>query len=40
VQHVMPPARLEPHRPTDGARLTPEGTLVYDAGALPLPSSG
>ena len=39
VRHVMPPARLEPHRPTDGVRLTTEGTLVYDAGAVPLSSS-
>lgn len=33
VRHLMPPGRLEPHRPTDGVRRDPaSGLLVYDAG--------
>jgi uncharacterized protein (DUF488 family) len=35
VLHLMHDGRLSPHRPTDGARITPDG-LVYDEGALPL----
>lgn len=35
VLHLMHDGRLSPHRPTEGARVTPDG-LVYDEGALPL----
>jgi uncharacterized protein (DUF488 family) len=35
VEHLMHDRRRQPHRPTDGARVTPAG-LVYDEGALPL----
>ncbi|WP_308012375.1 DUF488 domain-containing protein [Actinacidiphila acidipaludis] len=31
--HLMPDSRLHAHRPTPGARLTPEGLLVYDGAA-------
>jgi uncharacterized protein (DUF488 family) len=34
VRHLMHDGRLSQHRPTDSARLTPDGLLVYDAGAL------
>lgn len=37
VEHLMHDGRLTPHRPTEGARVTPEGLLVYDAGADSLP---
>lgn len=30
VLHLMPDARLAPHRPTPGARLRDDGLLVYD----------
>jgi uncharacterized protein (DUF488 family) len=30
VLHAMPGGRLEPHRPTEGARLRDDGLLVYD----------
>jgi uncharacterized protein (DUF488 family) len=35
VLHLMHDGRSPPHRPTAGARVTPDG-LVYDDGALPL----
>jgi hypothetical protein len=35
VEHLMQDGRRQPHRPTEGVRVTPEG-LVYDDGALPL----
>jgi uncharacterized protein (DUF488 family) len=35
VEHLMHDGRRQPHRPTEGARVTPDG-LVYDDGALPL----
>jgi uncharacterized protein (DUF488 family) len=37
VWHLMPPGRLDPHRPTEGVRLADVG-LVYDGGAVPLTS--
>lgn len=30
VRHLMPAGTLRPHRPTPGARLRPDGLLVYD----------
>jgi uncharacterized protein (DUF488 family) len=36
VMHLMHDGRLEPHRPSDGLRLTEEGGLVYDAGQSAL----
>jgi uncharacterized protein (DUF488 family) len=36
VQHLMHDGRVEPHRPSDGLRLTDDGLLVYDAGQMPL----
>lgn len=36
VWHLMPGGRVEPHAPTDGARLRDDGLLVYDGGAQPL----
>ena len=36
VRHLMHDGRLMPHRPTDVARVGPDGTLVYDAGQGPL----
>ena len=33
VEHLMPAGRQMPHPPTDGARLCPDGLLVYDAGS-------
>lgn len=38
VIHLMGPAKSEPHRLWDVARVV-EGRLVYDAGAVPLPPS-
>jgi uncharacterized protein (DUF488 family) len=35
VEHLMHDGRRQPHRPTEGARVTPAG-IVYDEGALPL----
>jgi uncharacterized protein (DUF488 family) len=35
VEHLMHDGRRQPHRPTEGVRVAPEG-LVYDEGALPL----
>ena len=35
VEHLMHDGRRQPHRPTAGARVTPDG-IVYDEGALPL----
>ena len=32
VSHLMPDGRLEPHRPAAGARLRPDGLVVWDAG--------
>lgn len=32
VRHLMHDGRLSPHRPTPGARVRPDGLLVYDAG--------
>ncbi len=34
VQHLMHDGRLAEHRPTESARLTEDGLLVYDAGTL------
>lgn len=34
VRHLMHDGRLAEHRPTESARLTDGGLLVYDAGAL------
>jgi uncharacterized protein (DUF488 family) len=31
VQHLMHTGALQPHRPTPGARVLPNGTLQYDA---------
>jgi uncharacterized protein (DUF488 family) len=31
VAHLMPDGRLAEHRPSDGARLTDDGLIVYDA---------
>ena len=39
VEHLMPDGRLDRHAPTDGVRLRPDGLLVYDAGASPLPGA-
>jgi uncharacterized protein (DUF488 family) len=36
VRHLMHNGTLAPHRPTDVARLSPDGTLVYDGGQGPL----
>lgn len=30
VQHLMPGGRQSPHRPSEGARRTDEGTVVWD----------
>jgi uncharacterized protein (DUF488 family) len=38
VRHLMPPGRLDAHRPTEGVRLRDDGLLVYDGGAVPLTS--
>lgn len=32
VRHLMHDGRLSPHQPTSGARVRPDGLLVYDAG--------
>jgi uncharacterized protein (DUF488 family) len=32
VRHLMHDGRLSPHRPTEAARLDPDGNLVYDVG--------
>ena len=34
VRHLMHDGSLAPHRPTESARLTDDGLLVYDAGTL------
>jgi uncharacterized protein (DUF488 family) len=34
VRHLMHDGRLTDHRPTEAARLTDDGLLVYDAGTL------
>ena len=36
VRHLMHDGRLAEHQPTDGARITRAGLLVYDFGQLPL----
>ncbi len=36
VGHLMHDGRVEPHRISDGLRLTDDGLLVYDAGQQPL----
>jgi uncharacterized protein (DUF488 family) len=36
VNHLMHDGRLEPHRVSEGVRLTDEGLLVYDGGQTPL----
>jgi uncharacterized protein (DUF488 family) len=36
VRHLMHDGTLAPHRLTDGARVGPGDTLVYDAGQEPL----
>ncbi|HKY50296.1 MAG TPA: DUF488 domain-containing protein [Candidatus Limnocylindria bacterium] len=36
VVHLLGPGKSEPHRMWDIARVTPDGTLVYDGGAIPL----
>ncbi len=33
VRHLMPDGRRDPHRPTEGVRLRPDGLLVYDVAA-------
>jgi len=38
VTHLVMPGKSEPHRLWDVARIV-HGALVYDAGALPLPST-
>ncbi|HET9731914.1 MAG TPA: DUF488 domain-containing protein [Acidimicrobiales bacterium] len=35
VWHLFHDGRLQAHPPTPGARVTPEGVLVYDLGAVP-----
>lgn len=39
VVHLMHDRRHAAHVPTEGVRL-PDGALIYDAGAVPLPSGG
>jgi uncharacterized protein (DUF488 family) len=34
VRHLMHDGRLTDHRPTESARLTDDGLLIYDEGAL------
>lgn len=36
VSHLMHDGSIEPHRVSDGVRLTDDGLLVYDAGQPPL----
>jgi uncharacterized protein (DUF488 family) len=36
VRHLMHDGRLAAHRPSSGARLRPDGLLVYDGGQEPL----
>ena len=36
VVHLLAPGKSEPHRMWDVARVAPDGTLVYDGGAIPL----
>ncbi len=36
VEHLMHNGHLEPHRVSDGLRLTDDGLLVYDGGQAPL----
>jgi uncharacterized protein (DUF488 family) len=36
VGHLMHDGRIEPHRISDGLRLTDDGLLIYDVGQPPL----
>jgi uncharacterized protein (DUF488 family) len=36
VRHLLHDGRCVPHRPSPGARLRPDGLLVYDGGQQPL----
>ncbi|MBM0237413.1 DUF488 domain-containing protein [Micromonospora sp. ATA32] len=32
VRHIMPDGRLDLHPPAEGARVRPDGLLIWDAG--------